>query len=131
MSKLKKVVAALLATATVGTLSVSAFADYAHPEFDFNLNRFNLGFSKAAVKQDSYNYAMANCKEGNINSTSYILLSVVPSNTTNKVSNEIMVTSLSNYRLDYRAGKYSENSSYRLRGETDEYGAYVSGKWDP
>ncbi|MCM1061635.1 MAG: hypothetical protein NC452_15305 [Eubacterium sp.] len=131
MSRLKKIVAAVMAAATVSALSVSAFADYAHPEFSFNLNAHRTAYSSPADKQDNLNYAMANCKEGNIDSTAYMWLSVVDANTYGQVSGEVKATSLNNYRLDYYSGKYSNGSSYRLRGKTEAYGAYVKGKWDP
>ncbi len=133
MSKLKKVVVALMAAATVGTLGVSAFAAYAHPEFKFDLDKYGISYSDPAQKQDDLGYAMANCKEGTISSTAYMWLSVETSDMITNVAGDVKATGLNNYMLTYRSGEYGAKKDlyYRLCGQTDAYGVYVKGKWDP
>lgn len=132
MSKLKKVVAALMATTTIASMSITAFAvDYDSPDFKFNLGKRSTTYSAAVSKQDSLNYAMANCREGNIDSTAYIWLSVYSDVVGNRISNEVKATYLNNYRLDYYSGEYWNGRKCKLCGKTDAYGAYVKGNWDP
>lgn len=132
MSKLKKVVAALMATTTIASMSVTAFAvDYDSPDFNFNLGKYSTTFSPAVYKQDSLSYAKANCREGNIDSNAYIRLSVYSDATGKRISNEVKATSLYNYQLDYFSGEYWNRRKCKLCGKTDAYGAYVKGNWDP
>ncbi len=132
MSKLKKVVAALMATTTMASLSISAFAvDYDSPDFNFNLGKYGTTYSTAVYKQDSLSYAMANCKEGNVDSTSYIRLSVYSDYTGDRISSEEKVKELKNHQLDYFSGEYWNGRKCKLCGKTDAYGAYVKGNWDP
>lgn len=132
MSKLKKVVAALMATTAIASMSVTAFAvDYDSPDFSFNLGKRDTTFSAAVYKQDSLDYAMANCREGNIDSNAYVWLSVYSDVMGTRISNEVKANTLYNYRLDYNSGQYWEGRKCKLCGKTDAYGAYVKGNWDP
>lgn len=132
MSKLKKVIAALMATTTIASMSITAFAvDYNSPDFKFNLGKYNTTFSEVAKKQDDLSYAKANCREGNIDSTAYIWLSVYSDYTGKRISNEAKATSLYNYQLDYYSGQYWNGRKCKLCGKTDTYVAYVNGNWDP
>lgn len=132
MSKLKKVVATLMATAAIASMSVTAFAvDYDSPDFNFNLGKYGTTYSAAVYKQDDLSYAKANCREGNIDSTAYIWLSVYSDYTGKRISNEVKATSLYNYQLDYYSGEYWNGRKCKLCGKTDAYGAYVKGNWDP
>ena len=134
MSKLKKIVAAIMAATTVATLSVGALAvDYEHYTFEFKLGSYKSAFSTSAKKQDDLNYAKANCKEGNLDSSFYVWLSVY--NDANdapnvRVSYYKKATSLENYQLDYSKVMRKDDKCY-LKAETDTYGAQVKGKWDP
>lgn len=132
MSKLKKVIAALMATTTIASMSITAFAvDYNSPDFKFNLGKYNTTFSEVAKKQDDLSYAKANCREGNIDSNAYIRLSVYSDATGKRISNEVKATSLYNYQLDYYSGQYWNGRKCKLCGKTDTYVAYVNGNWDP
>lgn len=132
MSKLKKIVATLMATATVASLSVSAFAvDYKHPGFDFDLGKGGSACTKETIKQDSLDYAMVNCKEGNVDNVAHMWMCIYGSHDMRFVTNSINVTTLNNYRFDYNDGTYAEGWYYQLTGSTDTYSAYVKGKWDP
>ena len=132
MSKLKKVVAALMATTTIASMSITAFAvDYDSPDFNFNLGKFDTTYSAAVEKQDSLSYAKANCREGNIDSTAFIRLSVYSDARRERISNEVKATTLYNYQLDYFFDEYWNHRKCKLCGKTDAYGAYVKGNWDP
>ncbi len=139
MSKLKKVVAAVMAAATVNALSVSAFAEYSHPPFDFDIKGSSYSFSDSATKEDNQDYAMARCKEGNLTDSRYIQLSVykraihssyycisykTPAYSAGQIEDNYQI----NYKSDSVPNKYS---SVYLCGETGQYSAKVSGKWDP
>lgn len=131
MSKLKKVVAAIMAAATVGTLSISAFAvDYKNTPFDFNLGQYSNSYSTKAQKQDDLGYAMVNCKEGNVDSTAYIWMYVCRYEKGARVSEYVKITELNNHKFNYTA-TCSKNQNFQLYGYTGSYGAYVKGKWDP
>lgn len=132
MSKLKKVVAALMATTTIASMSITAFAvDYDSPDFNFNLGKNSTTYSAAVYKQDSLSYAKANCREGNIDSNAYVWLSVYSDVMGTRISNEVKATTLYNYQLDYYSGEYWNRRKCKLCGKTDAYGAYVKGNWDP
>lgn len=134
MSKLKKIVATLIAATTVATLSVGAMAaNYEHYAFAFKLGSNKSAFSSAAIKQDDLNYAKANCKEGNLDSSFYVWLSVYDEKNdapNTRVSYYKKAKSLENYQLDYTKVMRKNYKCY-LKAETDTYGAQVEGKWDP
>lgn len=140
MSKLKKVVAALMAAATVGALSISVFAEYSHPPFNFDLTGDNYAFTKdAAAKEDNQDYAMARCKEGNLTDTRYMTFSVYNKKShlsSNCVSYKTTAYSAGNiednYQINYKSSSLpSKGDGLFLCGETGQYSAKASGKWDP
>lgn len=138
MNKLKKVIAAVMAAATVSALSVSAFAvDYNHYEFDLSPKSGSYAFSPAAEKQDNASYAMARCTGGNVTSTRYVNLSIYKKNTyitSYCVADPVPVTSVGepedNYQINYNVTRGSGSTNY-LCASTGYYAASVEGRWDP
>lgn len=141
MSKLKKVVAALIAAATVSALSISVFAEeYSHPPFNFDLKGSNYAFTEdKSPKEDNQDYAMARCKEGNLTNTRYMTFSVYKQKihlSTYCVSYKTTAYSAGNaednYQINYKSTSLpSKGDELYLCGETGQYSAKASGKWDP
>ena len=133
MSKLKRIVAAVMAAATVSALSVSAFAEYSHPPFDFDIKGSGYSFSTSAVKEDNQDYAMARCKEGNLTDTRYIQLSVyknaIHSNSyciSSKTTAYSAGQDADNYQINYKSGSVpSKDSTVYLCGETGRKNDYL------
>ncbi len=130
MGKLKKIVAVLMAAATVSALSVSAFA-YMSPPFEFNLNKKDSEYTGGEIKEDNLSYARVNCTNGNVDETAYIWLMIHNQKRGDCVSYRQKATDLLNYQIDYYDGENGEGLYYMLHGETDSYGAYLKGRWDP
>ncbi len=138
MNRFKRFVASAIAVASIGAMSISAFAvDYKHYAFDLSPSSGSYAFSASAEKQDNADYAMARCTDGNVTDTRFVNLSVYKSNsylTVNCVSEPTPVTCVGheddNYKINYNVTRGAGSKNY-LCASTGYYSASVKGRWDP
>lgn len=135
MTKIKKIVTATIAAATVSAIGLTAYAaDYNH-SFYFDL-AWHGGhqFSSAAKKQNERDYAQVNVKTGYVSAESFAYLAVYSNNTSvanNCVSESHKVVDLRReFSLEYTTPRGIDSTNY-LCGMAGYNGAEVNGEWEP
>lgn len=136
MLKLKRVVASLLATATVSALSIGALAvDYKHWEFDLSPSKGSYQFSGRAEKQDNEDSALIHCESGSVSSARSLTVAVYKAKTfttSNCISTPIAVSDANDkqYYIDYTVDRGAGSINY-LCASAGYYSAKITGHWDP
>lgn len=132
MKGVKKLVAGIVAAATMA--SVGAVA-YAH-DYDFDLQTYDHGdeayTEEAAYKTDTYNYAAIYCLDGYLSQETFAYFSVFNSSKTTMLTNEVKATDCNNSRntATYKSIPSRTEKIY-LRSRTGYYGTRVKGYWIP
>lgn len=135
MTKIKKIVTATIAAATVSAIGLTAYAaDYNH-SFYFKL-AWHGGhqFSPSAVKQNELNYARVNAHTGSVTEENFVSFAVFSDNTSvgkNCVSESYRIEDLRReFSLRYTTERGKGTYNY-LCGFAGYNGATVNGKWEP
>lgn len=133
MNKLKRIIVALAATATVSTVGISASAN-SNPTYDFNIGYNNGCWSKGATKEDNYNMVDVQTTGGTVcgQMPMYVTTYSYP-NTSNRYrkTNTDMLKSNDDSCILYYEGSYQKGDTYYLRGESGYYSMTAKGYWNP
>lgn len=132
MNKIKRIFASLMAAATVGAVSISAFA--ADTEYYFNFKTYDYGgedSESAVMKQNQKQYATIKVRGGYVSDTAFAYLSVHANENGNCVSERKKVTiTHDDITLDYTTTR--GNGSYNfLKASSGYHGIQLSGYWIP
>ena len=133
MNKVKRIVASLAATVTVGAVSLSAAA-YSDPPFDVSISYNSYKWSKPATKEDNSNKAGVHARGGNVSSQSPVYVTIYSKQrlgNVDRVSGTIYLNKNKQDKDIFYTDTFSPNNSYYLLFETGAYSATVSGFWNP
>lgn len=142
MTKIKKLIVAVAAVATIGALGIGAYAAdesmrqarYINWEFEFDFSQEDVILSPEAVKEDYESYARVHNQSGNIGSNMGVYYTVYTSSGETALSETVRATnSTGTYDLDYTL-PCTYGSNVRLQGEgSGSYirNIYISGYWNP
>lgn len=133
MTKLKTIVATLVATATVSAVGITASAAYSNPPYSFNIGYNSGNWSNAATKEDNTNIVDVHTTGGTVCGqmpmyvTTYSLRNL---NNKYRETNTGMLDSNDDTAILYYEGSHSKGSTHYLRGETGNYSITASGYWN-
>ncbi len=133
--KFKKVLASVIAIAslTTGMVGITAFAAYQN--FDFYVERGSSGFSSSSARKTTINgssqdYAIVNPTSGNVSST-MCYLSVYNNLKSFAHSSSLRITSIKeNFEIPYTTN-LTVHDYYYLKAEAGYYGIELEGSWTP
>ncbi len=132
MNKLKRIVASVMAAATVSAMGITASA-YSYPPFKFSLG-YNSGDFAAAVKEDTLQTAGVHTTGGTVSAQKPMSVTVystdVANNTYRMTDTKSLTSNSDNCTLTYEITA-NKNTTYYLRGESGRYSLTASGTWNP
>lgn len=138
MNKIKRIVAALAAAATVSTLGICAYAE-ADPNpdnwFSFMLSgQGKSDWSAKAEKENDDDEGYVLTKTGSVSATSPIYVTIYKErsvSSSNVLSKTVTVTDPSElYKIEYTTHRGTGSINY-LRGACGYNGAQITGYWQP
>lgn len=131
--KLKKILAVVLATATIATSAMGITANAANETFSFDLDPYgDSDWSYGNEKDDNEQTAYIHPQTGYVNSTHCIYFTLYKATNTassNKISNSKKISSLGGtYTIPYTTYRGTGSISY-IYANTSYYDANVVGYW--
>ena len=136
MNKVKRIVASLVATATVGAVSLSASA-YSTNYFNFNIPYEGYNWSVEAKKEDGFDSdAVLHPSDGTVSSNIPIFVTVYSKQQRNNAyrgsSTATMKSNSNAVTIKYTdSSLVHQGGYYYLLGETGAYSSSANGKWNP
>lgn len=134
MTKVKRIIAAALTVASMGTIGTTSFAatsENTYHFFDFNIGmRNDTDRSTTVEKDNSYSFAVVVIDDGTISGSNNITFYVNDAVTNTTVTDSHYATGYESFVLNYNSGEGDTGDFYYLEGKTGYYSATAGGMWD-